>query len=115
MSQKQFLAHAASELHIQQHDQHRTDILQCLHVGSGEFEGPLHRQRVEGGHSLTLYLQVQPGQEDKLTGSKTSTTCVFMRLCQPCITEWEKERKNYIKQSNSVLHAAHETSICFMK
>lgn len=53
-----------------------TDILQGLHVGSGQFEGPLHRQRVEGRHSLTLYLQVQPG-----TGKQAHSVSSARNVC----------------------------------
>lgn len=54
-------------------------ILQCLHVGSGEFKGPLHRQRVERSHSLALYLQVQPGMGDKRSESETLAAIVSER------------------------------------
>lgn len=58
----------------------RTDgILQCLHVGSGEFKGPLHRKRVERSHSLALYLQVQPGVGDKRSMSETLAAIVSER------------------------------------
>lgn len=60
-------------------------ILQCLHVGSGEFKGPLHRQRVERGHSLALYLQIQPGVEDKWTES--TTLRVFVSV------QWQGQRE----------------------
>lgn len=63
----------------------RREILQCLHVGSGEFKGPLHRQRVERSHSLALYLQVQPGVEDKWTESTTLAVIVSV--------QWQGQRE----------------------
>lgn len=36
-----------------------------LHVGSGEFKGPFHRQRIERRHPLALDLQVQPGTREE--------------------------------------------------
>lgn len=41
-----------------------------LHVGSGEFEGPFHRERVERRHPLALDLQVEPGRRE--TGGRLS-------------------------------------------
>lgn len=65
----------------------RAGYLQCLHVGSGEFKCPLHWQRVEGGHSLTLYLQVQPVREDNVAQNikKVSLkTCLCLMQGMKC-------------------------------
>lgn len=65
----------------------RAGYLQCLHVGSGEFKCPLHWQRVEGGHSLTLYLQVQPVREHNVAQNieKVSLkTCLCLMQGMKC-------------------------------
>lgn len=78
----------------------RTDgILQCLHVGSGEFKGPLHRQRVESSHSLALYLQVQPGVEDKRSESNTLAAFVSVREQGQRKTVGPQESELLTKQS----------------
>lgn len=73
------------------------NFLQRLHVGSGEFEGPLHGQRVERRHSLALYLQVQPapdtnhqfnGVRDEESWKKRAETDAY-----PCLSYFLKAGK----------------------